>query len=733
MSENTPQTVARRRRFPWILGGIVLLLFTLLVLLQSSNLWKTLTVNSATDTVLLYALSSLNFVAFVIFAFILVRSLLKLRQERKALQLGSKIKTRLLVYFFAVSLLPLIAMAVFSYLFMNRALERWFSQMPENVVRAGKNVQDEAIEAQKQRLAETAKMLAAGIGGEPPDQGALESIRSAGELALLEVVDVSGRPIISARSADAESEKLISELRAVREGRFDAEELSDGIGYDAAVARLASGNFLVVVPAYGPANDLGTTFQSALEEFDRLKSQQVSVRQIGITTLGLLTFLLIFASSWTAFYIAKGITRPIRSLAEGAKEIAGGNLSHRVNVLAEDELELLVNAFNEMSAELEANSAELRERRRYIETVLQSLSTGVISFDASNRVTTINKAAIEMLKLEEADLRDLELDRLVNPRNKQILARLLARATRTGQASEQTVLKREQTDDGGETGEGLTVALTATALPGGNGTVLVIEDLSELIAAQRAFAWQEVARRMAHEIKNPLTPIQLSAERIAKRMDRDLDDAIHLSESGGEGAAGDRRSTSKVVRDGTETILREVTSLKMMVDEFSRFARLPDVKTESGNVNELLGQVALLYEDRSADVNFTLELADPLPDAMIDEEQLKRVFVNLIDNSLEAFEAGQNGKSVSVSTRHDIARDVIVAEVADTGRGIAPSDFQKLFQPYFSTKGRGTGLGLAIVQRIVSEHGGKIKAVPNQPSGARFIVELPAVSRNGDA
>ncbi|QQS41453.1 MAG: HAMP domain-containing protein [Acidobacteriota bacterium] len=733
MSENTPQTVARRRRFPWILGGIVLLLFTLLVLLQSSNLWKTLTVNSATDTVLLYALSSLNFVAFVIFAFILVRSLLKLRQERKALQLGSKIKTRLLVYFFAISLLPLIAMAVFSYLFMNRALERWFSQMPENVVRAGKNVQDEAIAAQKQRLAETARMLATSIGGELPEQASLEKLRAAGDLALLEVVDTGGSAVVSARSAEAGGENLTTELRAVREGKFDAPELSDGRGYDAAVARLASGNFLVVVPAYGPANDLGTTFQSALEEFDRLKSQQVSVRQIGITTLGLLTFLLIFASSWTAFYIAKGITRPIRSLAEGAKEIAGGNLSHRVNVLAEDELELLVTAFNEMSAELEANSAELRERRRYIETVLQSLSTGVISFDASNRVTTINKAAIQMLKLEDADLRDLELDRLVNPRNRQILARLLARASRTGQASEQTVLKREQTDDEGETGEGLTVALTATALPGGNGAVLVIEDLSELIAAQRAFAWQEVARRMAHEIKNPLTPIQLSAERIAKRMDRDLGDAIHLSESGDEGAASDRRSTSKVVRDGTATILREVTSLKMMVDEFSRFARLPDVKPESGNVNELLGQVVQLYEDRSADVSITLELADALPDAMIDEEQLKRAFVNLIDNSLEAFEAGQNGKSVSVSTRHDIARDVIVAEVADSGRGIAPSDFQKLFQPYFSTKGRGTGLGLAIVQRIVSEHGGKIKAVPNQPSGARFIIELPAVSRNGDS
>ncbi len=713
-----------------MLGGFVLLLLTLLVLLQSSNLWKTLSVSTASDTVLLYALSSLNFIAFVIFSFILIRSLLKLRQERKALQLGSKIKTRLLVYFFAVSLLPIVAMAVFSYLFMNRALERWFSQMPENVIRAAGQLEKQSAEAERKRLAEIAGVTQVMVGGDALYPEDIATIQEAGGFAGVEYLDPSGKVISAIFPKGVDKKELDQLLILIRDRKYEAPELSDGLGYDAAVARLPEGRMLVMItPA---VREIGAprTFEESLREFDRLKSQQSNVRQIGITTLGLLTFLLIFASSWTAFYIAKGLTRPIRALAEGAKEIADGNLGYKVEVPAEDELELLVNAFNEMSAKLGENSEELSERRKYIETILQSLSTGVISFDGSNKVTTINKAALQMLRLEETDLHHTGFDKMFNPQNTQILERLLGRAKRTGQAAEQTVLRREYADGSSDSGDGLTVALTARALPDDNGAVLVIEDLSELIAAQRASAWQEVARRMAHEIKNPLTPIQLSAERIAKRLDKDLEsaaDTVPVS------SRDDRRSTSKVVREGTSTILREVASLKTMVDEFSRFARLPDVILEPGDLNELLKQVALLYEDRAADVELRLDLAEDLPEAMLDDEQIKRVFVNLIDNSLEAFEDSDGERSIVIATRHDRGRDLVVAEVSDTGKGISPADFQRLFQPYFSTKGRGTGLGLAIVQRIVSEHGGRIRASQNQPHGAKFFIELQSVNRNGDS
>ncbi|HSK71037.1 MAG TPA: HAMP domain-containing protein, partial [Pyrinomonadaceae bacterium] len=514
-SEKTPKS--KRRTPPYILGAIVLLLLTLLILLQSSNLWKSLIVDSASDTLLLYALSSLNFIAFVIFGFIFFRNLLKLIRERRAFKLGAKIKTRLMIYFFAVSMLPLIAMAVFSYLFMNRALERWFSDIPENVVREAREVQNRAVKDQNAKLNETAQMIAA-ILQNPTDED-LQKIAERGNLARIEIISSEGQ-ILAAGGKNLSPEQtaeLEKTLSFIRQNKLNEPVLSDGKGFDAAVAELSGGQRLIVVPGLLNEENVSQMVDSALREFDDLKEQNIFIRQIGLSTLGLLTFLLIFAASWTAFYVARGITAPIQALAEGADEIARGNLSHRVRVLAEDELELLVASFNQMSARLEANSAELSERRRYIETVLQSLSTGVISFDDENRITTINRAAVQMLRLEETELINSALKNLVGEENRAALETLISRAKRIGQASEQTVLQRENANGNLETAESLPVALTASALPDENGVVLVIEDLSELIAAQRASAWAEVARRMAHEIKNPLTPIQLAAERIAKR------------------------------------------------------------------------------------------------------------------------------------------------------------------------------------------------------------------------
>ncbi|MDQ3323101.1 MAG: ATP-binding protein [Acidobacteriota bacterium] len=742
-SENSPNSPNYKKRTPpWFLGAFVFVLLLLLVLLQSSNLWKQLEVQSASDTLLLYALSSLNFFAFVVFGFIFVRSLVKLSRERRAFQLGSKIKTKLLMYFFAISLMPIIAMAVFSYLFMNRALERWFSQIPENVVRAPLRVQNQSIEEQSLKLQETANMLATALEKQDYNERDLQGITQAGNLTHLAILSKSGQILISSeKNLDAaQKAELDKTLTFVHKNRLNEQILSDGRDFDVAAAPLSGGRMLIVVPDFRPAENVSQMVDNSLVEFEKLKQEQVTVRQIGLLTLGVLTFMLIFASSWTAFYIARGLTVPIKALAEGADEIARGNLSHRVDVLAEDELALLVSTFNQMSAKLEENSAELRERRKYIETVLQSLPTGVVSFDHENRVTTINKAAVQMLRLESADFTGFDLKQLVNEENRQILERLLARARRIGQASEQTVLRREFIDRSHEIGVDLPVALSATTLPKktndqSSGAVLVIEDLSELITAQRASAWQEVARRMAHEIKNPLTPIQLSAERIAKNFYRNASfvlrpspaaDSADGSNSNGEGQmTNDKEQLTKVIDESTTTILREVNSLKSMVDEFSRFARLPNAKLESGDLNEIVNQAIAHYEDRFSDVEIVLNLSENLPAVLLDAEQMRGVFVNLIENSIEAFDKSQSAKQIFIKTFHDAARDLIVAEVADTGGGISPADFQKLFQPYFSTKGRGTGLGLAIVQRIVGEHRGRIKAVLNNPTGAKFIIEIP--------
>lgn len=721
--ENEPVT-KKRRGAPWILGLFVLITFTVLVMLQISNEWKRFSVDTASDTILLYALSSLNFIALIVFGFIFLRSIVKLMRERRALRLGSKLKTKLVVYFAAISLLPIFAMAGFSYLFMNRALERWFTSIPENVVRAPVDIEARANADRFARLDEMGRVLAVTLNEREVGVSDLDQMAASGDLALIELLS-SSNELIAGSSVDA-SLNSSAELALIRSAKFDEAMLRDGVGIDATVANLPDGRRLVLVTKPRAAESVGKMVDSTLAEFDKLKEQNIWVRQIGLLTLGVLTFLLIFASSWTAFYIARGLTVPIRALAEGAEEIAQGNLGHRVEVLAEDELALLVSTFNEMSAKLEANSAELTERRRYIEAVLLSLPTGVISVDAENRVGTINPAARIILRLEPGKYRGAILNNLLNEADRDAFARLVARAKRIGHASDQIKLKVENTESD-PTREGLPVSITATSLPEINGAVLVIEDLSELIAAQRATAWQEVARRMAHEIKNPLTPIQLSAERIAKRFALSEPSALVGGFKSVLGTSvGD--PNAKVVLEGTETILREVQSLKAMVDEFSRFARLPDVKLESGDVNEIVRQSANLYLDRADEAVIQLSLAADLPGAMLDEEQMKRVFVNLIDNAIEA--PGEEGEEriITISTRHETARDLIVAEVSDNGRGIDPADYQKLFQPYFSTKGRGTGLGLAIVNRIVSEHHGKIKAVPNQPRGARFIVELPTSS-----
>jgi two-component system, NtrC family, nitrogen regulation sensor histidine kinase NtrY len=302
-----------------------------------------------------------------------------------------------------------------------------------------------------------------------------------------------------------------------------------------------------------------------------------------------------------------------------------------------------------------------------------------------------------------------------------VLERLIKRARRAGRAAEQSQLTR------GSAANSLPVALTATALGSlagrNSGVVLVIDDLSELLTAQRAAAWSEVARRIAHEIKNPLTPIQLSAERIARH--------FGVRANGQDGPNGNGLSTGlhdeelkRVVEECTTSITREVAGLKSLVDEFSRFARMPDAQKSHIDLNDVVRQAASLYEDRLDRADLELRLASEMPAAMADAEQMKRVFVNLIDNGLEALnDSGE--RRVTIETRYDAERETIIAKVADTGEGIPAADFKRLFQPYFSTRGRGTGLGLAIVQRIISEHGGRIHAESNIPRGARFVIEIP--------
>lgn len=814
LSDQTSEPVAdkserRRRVGVWLLGALVLALLGGLVA-QQLFLWSVVPgPERPIEALTLLALSSVIVLLFVIIAFILVRNLLKLRRERREGRFGSRLKTRLVTYFIALSLLPITVMALFSYTFLNRSLEKWFGGFPQDIVAEARRAEQSDGERARRSLTETANLIAAMMQDERMQESFVNEVRErsvspsgapiadptplpnrieldpnaiagAHDFDLVLVVGNDGNVLARGGLDDSPlGQQLVAQ--SIETGSTSETLAVNGLVFDVARVAFSDGSRSLIVARERSTNEQLVGLVQASERFEQLRSSQRWVRGLGLTTLALLTLLLLFALTWTANHLARSIVMPIRKLAEASDEIARGNLTHRVSEIADDELAALAASFNTMTAELEENRARidagaqelnaknraLEERRAYIETVLATVSTGVVSLDEHDRVTTINLAARLMLRptINESEtgsetLLPVALDEIACVEDATSLERVVRRARRAGRATEQTNLVRvshaiesEVTSNGSVNSTtavmaAIPVALSATALrtTGDDddenrmrGVVLVMEDLTELLAAQRAAAWSEVARRMAHEIKNPLTPIQLSAERIARQFklgrevkaENELVNDVITSENAVLDLPSETASDARmrrIVEEGTETITREVASLKGMVDEFSRFAQLPSAQPAPGDLNDILRQAIALYEERLDGLRLETRLAPLLPVAFFDYEQMRRVFVNLLENATESVAAAMladDERRITLATAYDARRGVILAEVADNGHGIHPNDYPRLFQPYFSTRNRGTGLGLAIVHRIITDHGGRITVEPNYPRGARFRVELP--------
>src|SRR5437667_7905017 len=453
-----------------------------------------------------------------------------------------------------------------------------------------------------------------------------------------------------------------------------------------------------IVAAVFPRTDkvakLASKISQEKDHYNALAQNQKLYRDEYVYILLLITVLILFAAVWIGLFLSKRITIPIEALSEATREISAGNLDHRVHVQAQDELGLLVSLFNDMAEQLQGTTRELDARRRYMEIILESIPTGVISVDPDLSVNKINRAARAMFSSENA----LTLDEIFGQDIYAIRELLSA-------ADGNSISREIQFNVHGRPAH---VAVTVSRLMAG-GFVLDIEDLTEVVRAQKASAWREVARRLAHEIKNPLTPIQLSAERIARNISR-------------LPAASPRVAT--VIEECVAAIVEEVSSLKHLVDEFVRFARLPAVSRVPNRMKELVDRTLALYEGRLDKVKVVVEVSEALPLILMDSLQMKRVLGNLLDNALEAL-AGEPIQELTI--RCELARDETMARltIADTGRGIASEDRERLFTPYFSTRKIGTGLGLAISSRIVADHGGYIGVEPNSPKGTRFIFELP--------
>ena len=717
-------TLSQRRGMLIPLAIGVLLLFALVASEQAFNL--KLRPDSAQETLVLVALSALVFLLLVALSFVLLRNLLKLYAERRLGVLGSRFRTRMVIGALLLSFAPALGMFMFSFLLMNRSIDKWFSgpvvQVQEGYGRivtlvseyAGDNARQEAIEiSQSPRTVNALEnhdrdaLLREFQRREPTLQGGFA-------LALVDGNDIASwnapRPWATLRGQLPNLQQLQTAPQPWNSGKAD---------YLLSAAPAGRGAILVGIPM--PAD-----FAPALEQvkqgrqrYQDLSRQAKRIRGTYMLLETLLTVVVLFVATWFSLFVAKLVTRPVEALAEATREISVGHFGHRVEVSAADELGELVRSFNTMTAELESSrrkieesaralgdsNNELEQRRRHIETILESIPNGVLSLDSQRRVTHSNAAFGRMFwsntsgpvpgaTLEDIFANDVAAD----------LEHLLRRADRMGITAAQFEIATA-TDT-------INASVTVASVQHGRqrlGYVIVFEDFSELLKAQREAAWSEVARRVAHEIKNPLTPIALSAERIRKHLER--------------GSPPDEASLT-VIQNCAETISGAVQTVRSLVDDFSSLALFPAAQPRPSDINVIVEGALAMFDGRLDGIRVEKQLDPALPPAMADPQAIQRALANLIDNAAEAT-AHSLLREIHIATSLLESKDTVEITVADTGQGINREVKEKLFLPYFSTKKRGTGLGLAIVRRIVEEHHGSVRAEENQPSGARFIVELP--------
>jgi two-component system nitrogen regulation sensor histidine kinase NtrY len=699
----------------WFSGLLVTILLAAVFTLGSLGL--PVTPDTRNEVIVLFAVSTFVVAALIIFGLMLVRTVLRL----KAQQLGARFRTKMVVGAMAISLLPVVFMFVISYGLMNRTLSKWFPQPLVSAAQESQKLINDLGKREHERLNEYARSAANQLGPNPsPDDVKNLFDRMQPGVDALIVLDAGGR----ARAVAADFPLSESDPGAVdRKRPSGAEVWKAGSVYSSlGRAPLGDGSVLVLRQTTQDALERPARIQANLDDYEQRNKSYRAFKNLVLLTLSFFTLALLVSLSWVALFLSKQVTVPIQALAEGTREISRGNFQHRVDVDTQDELGMLVQSFNNMTSQL-ADSRhqiddftrnlqealrEIENRRKLLETVLESIPTGVISLDVDGRVVTLNSSAYRLFGDSARGAHTL--DDLVGKEASDEFRTLLRRALRIGTISKAIELRAK--------GRVTHAAVTVSALgasSANSGYVVVVDDLTDLLRAQKLAAWQEVAQRIAHEIKNPLTPIQISAERLGRFLARNRADST---------LAVRDLELEKVVAECSTSIGREVETLKSLVDEFSRFVRFPHARLALADANMIAADALDVFRGRLDGIEIRTDFAVDLPPMRADSELLRSVLVNLIDNAAEALE-GSPAKELLVATRtasHGSALEIIVA---DTGRGISPDDKDKLFLPHFSTKDRGTGLGLAIAARVAAEHHGSIRVEDNSPVGSRFILRLP--------
>ena len=729
-----------------ILLGMAALLIALVAMVTLADRSAELNPDFLTEVVL-YALSAADLTMLLALVFVLARNVVKLIVERRRGLPFSRFRAKLVLALLGLTIVPSVLVLIVGGELIRSSTQKWVAQPVDDVLSSANRIAVDYYREREAVVARHAQALAGSLSPAALQSGDAEALRVAierevkqGRVGLVEVyaLERGGQPtpLVAAQSpalprghlrasADLLAARVAAGTESTAHESLDAggELVRAGAVVIDPATRRAVG---VVIVSDHLAGELATNVRRITEAYEDYNRLRVLMRPLQGTYLSLflmMTLMILVSATWMGLYLAKRITRPVQMLAAGAREIGAGHLDHRIEPETRDEFGSMVEAFNTMAGELAASqrklersrvdlerkNVQLDERRRYIETVLERIATGVISMSADGRIETINGAAIRLLDVERTVIGTAAED-VFQRDDLKALGAVLRNSRATAPAVQEFALARE--------GRELHLAAAATALQGEDGSfqgsVLVFDDVTPLIRTQRVAAWRDVARRLAHEIKNPLTPIQLCAERMRR----------HFMAA--------PPASRELVDECTTTIVGEVESLKALVDEFAQFARMPAPKTVPSDLNALLTETLALYNGLVREIALEPRFESGLPPVRVDVEQIRRVVINLVDNAVEALGGSQatlrpdgDPPRIVIETRRDAVNGVARIIVADNGPGIPAADRDKLFMPYYSTKQRGSGLGLAIVRRIIAEHGGAIDVQNNDPQGTRFVIELP--------
>jgi two-component system, NtrC family, nitrogen regulation sensor histidine kinase NtrY len=698
----TREFVERYRKDPRVIVTVpLLILATTSLIYYVIQRAKELTPEALSSRLLLFVLWNINLLLILGIVFVLLRGVAKLILERQRGIVGSRFRTKLVVTYMLMSLVPVGLLFFVATDLLRVSIDRWFNTPVRKILQNGETIAQMAQDQAAAASAAAAREIAATPG--VTDASRVDAILR--HIQQFQVVDMVGiyrdgtimRVIANPRAPIQEvpepPRKFFEDV-AARGSAMKIDLGASGKWIRSAI-RIGNTSYAAIAGVFIPATMSRLIDESIIahKNFQQLDAQRPALKASQTSLFLAITLAILFFALWLSIYASRRITVPIKALAEATGKLAEGGYGQRVEVRATDEVGRLIESFNQMSLQLDQQRQALTQTNRYLSTVLDSVSAGIIAFSDDFHLLSINRAALQMLQIEKPAAHAL-LDDVLRGDLALLLAAIRELTTRAARTREVTLIRA---------GELRYLELSLARLGGRaeEGWVLAIEDSTQLVQAQKLAAWNEAARRIAHEIKNPLTPIQLSAERIAKKFQNAEPDA------------------PQAIDEGTKTIVSEVRQLKRMVDEFSRFARMPAVHLRHAQLGDILQQAASLYRDVKPGVTVSVA-ADPEIELLMDPEQIRRAVGNLLNNAVEATEVGE----IRVSARRASHR--VFIEVIDPGRGVPDRDKEKLFLPQFSTKGRGTGLGLAIVHRIVNDHDGRISVHDNYPKGTRFEIELPA-------